>query len=235
MIDLLNNIILNAQPTTMFVICTMIVLLVILMPRAIKRLGIKKIAGVELHSQEEDYARQYEIGKEIIEIDTRLKETLWEYSEDLLMDFAEKSPLTCDAAIGHVLGGIFGHIRAHIMLNHLTDKLSVANEDKFVKKLTRNVRASLGDSKRSVYDECPCRHEMEVLEVSRYRPVIDQWIADARTMVTAACKEKIDVYTQAMLDSRSDYWKAVFKKCIEKNEGYIEALRARRRNARCED
>lgn len=239
MIELLNNVLLNARPGTVLVICTTIILIVLLLPKAVRKLGIKKIAGMELHSQEEDHARQYEINKEVIEIDTRLKESLWEYTEDLLIDFAEGSPLTCDAAIGHVLGGIFGHIRAHIMLNHLTTKLAISNEDKFVKKLTRNVRSSLSDAKRSVYDGCPCRQEMQELDVSRYNNVIMRWLKDARMMVVASCEEKIALYESAVKDSRSDYWKGVFKKCIEKNEAYIESMLTRRvhrrRGDECED
>ena len=239
MIELLNNVLLNARPGTVLVICTTVILIVLLLPKALRKSGIKKIAGMELHSQEEDYARQYEINKEVIEIDTRLKESLWEYTEDLLMDFADRSTLTCDAAIGHVLGGIFNHMRAHIMLNHLTTKLAVSNEDKFIKKLTRNVRVSLSDAKRSVYEGCPCKQEMQELEVSRYNNVIMKWIKDARIMVVASCEEKIELYERAIKDSKSDYWKDVFRKCIEKNEMYIEDMTSRRSHGRrhdeCED
>lgn len=235
MVDLIGNIITNASTGTVLIICTMVVLLVILLPKAVRKLGIKKFAGIELNTQNDDYNLQHAVATDIMELDTTLKESLWEYTEDLLMDFAEQSPLTCDAAIGHVLGGIFGHMRAHIMLNHLTDKLAVRNEEQFVKKLTRNVRASLSDAKRSIYDECPCRNEMMELSVDRYRPVIDQWLNDARIMVIETCRAKIDVYRDALERVHGDYWKDVFRKCIEKNERYIDGLEERRSSRRRRD
>lgn len=239
MLDTVNNLILHAQPTTLIIVGGTVFGLLFMVPRVMTKLGVKKIAGIELNSQNEDYTLQYRVNEDVSELDTQLKESLWEYTEDLLMDFAETSPLNCDAAIGHVLGGIFGHIRAHIMMNHLVDKLAVKNEEAFVKKLTRNVRASISDAKRSVYEECPCKHEMEILNIDRYRPVIDQWMSDARIMVSQTCEAKIDVYKNALKGTRSEYWRDVFKSCIEKNEHYIKGLEerrpSRRRDERCED
>lgn len=224
MMDFLNNLITNSKPGTMIILFAFIVTMVLLLPRAVRKMGIRKLAGIELGSSTEDYTLQYNTSKAIDEVDTIMKERLWEYTEDLFMDYAESSTIKCEAIVSSILGGVFNKIRAVIMINHLVEKLAIANEEYFKKKLTRHARTSLHGTLHAIPEECANRADVSSIDATKYATLIDIWIAEARRVVINACRDKIEIYEKARDEVHSTYWKNAFDECISKNNEYIKGM-----------
>lgn len=217
----------SIPPLTLTLFVLLIVAVLIIMPRVLVRLGVQKIGGIELNVTH-DYETQYHTLREVDDIDARMKEDLWDWSEDLFLEAAEASPLTCDMAIGHVLGGIFSHIRNIIVINHLVDRLAVENEEEFYRRLKRGIRAVIKNTNtEAAAVNCPHIQDLEHLhDVNRYDSLIAAWLKGARESVIDSCKEKIEVYEAALRKTKTKYWKDVYNTCIEKNNEYIKGMRS---------
>ena len=224
MVDFLNNLVTNANPGTMIILFAFSVTMLLLLPRAVRKMGIRKLAGVEIHADTEDYTLQYNTSKDIDEVDTVMKERLWEYTEDLFMDYAESSTIKCEAIVNSILGGVFNKIRAVIMINHLVERLAVSNEEYLKKRLTRHARTSLNGTLHAVPASCVSKSELSSIDAAKYGSLIDTWIAEARRIVVAACRDKIEIYEKAIDEAHSIYWKNVFDECIAKNKEYIKGM-----------
>lgn len=224
MVDFLNNLVTNSKPGTMLILFAFIVTMLLMLPRVVKKMGIRKVAGIEIHGDTEDYTLQYNTSKAVDMIDADMKETVWEYTEDLFMDYAESSTIKCEAIVNSILGGVFNKIRAVIMLNHLVDKLAVTNEEYLKKRLTRHARTSLHGTLNAVPSDCMHTADLSAINVSKYAAIIDTWIAGARKIVIKSCRDKIEIYEKALDDVHSAYWKNVFVECIAKNNEYIKGM-----------
>ena len=58
MVDFLNNLVTNANPGTMIILFAFSVTMLLLLPRAVRKMGIRKLAGVEINADTEDYTLQ---------------------------------------------------------------------------------------------------------------------------------------------------------------------------------
>lgn len=194
-----------------------------LLPRMLKKLGVTKIGPVEMEQQNQTL--NYEVARQIEEIDINNREDIWDMTEELFGDVAMASTIPCQAAIGNIIGGIASPIRTMVMLNHIAPKLGKSHESALRAKINRGITRSLRENKGSALPhECPVYGDVSQLSPDKYADLITAWIEAARAIAAKACKKKIDLYINTLEGITDDHWRKVYKTCIDKNEAYIEDM-----------
>lgn len=217
-----------AQMDSLSLLITFIGIMVIInfLPNFVKKMNITKLGSIEIEREQKYQSQNYEINRQIANIDIENRENLWDMTEDIFYVASESSKIGCEAIVGYILNGVASPLRNMIMLNHIASKLVLAEEEHLKAKIQRGIARSLKDSKKVEYGVgCPIEQKtIEKLSPEKYNLLIEDWILRARQITARACNEKIKVYEKALDNSTDKFWKNVYQTCIDKNKSYIRGL-----------
>lgn len=195
----------------------------VLLPKVVNEIGLKKIGPIQL--EQENQTLNHLTNKRIEELDIENRENLWTMTEDFLADIAMKSQIACSAMVDSILQVISSPIRTMVLLNHIAPKLTMENHGELVKKLKRNLSKSIRDIKNtSLPNSCPAINSISEINPERYSDMIESWILLARDVTVKSCFQKIQIYEEALSNTKDKHWKKVFETCISKNISYIEGM-----------
>ncbi len=194
-----------------------------ILPNTIKKLGISRLGPLEMEHRHQ--TQNYEVAKKIDDIDRENRENLWEMTEDVFSRLADASAIRCDAVVGYILQGVSSPIRTMVMLNHIAPKLVKDKEDITVSRIKRGILKSIRTTKRLATAEgCPVFSDVDAIDINRYDEVVHEWIRMARFITSSACKNKVEVYSAAIDETKDKFWKNVYITCIKKNKLYIQGM-----------
>lgn len=213
----------NISDFGLIVIIVGILLVLYVLPNTIRRLGVVRLGPLEMEHRHQ--SQNYEVNRKVDEIDIANRERLWEMTEDIFDIAASSSKIRCEAVVGYILDGIAGPIRNLVMINHISSKLLIAEEDNLRSRIGRGVARAMRDTKKINYGNgCPIQDDIRSLELDGYTYLIDDWIARARSITAKSCRDKIRVYETALEDTKDRHWIRVYQNCIVKNQGYIRGM-----------
>ena len=213
----------NLDPWSIAMLAVVIAVVLILLPKAVNEIGIKKLGPIQL--EQENQTLNYLTNKQVESIDIQNRENLWDATEEFIAQCAMESKISCVAAVNSILQTVMGPIKTMVLLNHIAAKLVKDNEPDLIKKLSRSVTKSFREFKNMALPS-GCPSSTEILEVTpeKYEQFFPMWIQIAREITVKACFEKIHIYEQALERTKDKHWKAVFQDCISKNISYIEGM-----------
>lgn len=213
----------NASDLVVVAIITGILLALYALPNTIRQLGVVRLGPIEMEHRHQ--SQNYEVNRQINEIDISNRERLWDMTEDIFDIDASSSKIRCEALVGYILDGVSTPIRNMVMINHIASKLVIYEEDELRSRIGRGAARVMRDTKRlGLGNGCPVQDDVQSLEQYGYSLLVDDWLERARSITARACCDKIRVYETALADTRDKYWTRVYKDCIAKNKGYIRGM-----------
>ena len=213
----------NLDPWTVIMLSVLVATILILLPKAVNDMGIKKLGPIQL--EQENQTLNYLTNKQIEAIDIQNRENLWDATEEFIAQCAMDSKISCVAAVNAILQTIMSPIKTMVLLNHIAGKLVKENEEDLIKKLMRSVTKSFREFKNMALPAgCPASNEVAATTYTKYEQFFPMWIQIAREITVKACFEKIHIYEQALGRTKDKHWKSVFEDCINKNISYIEGM-----------
>ena len=213
----------NLDPWTVVMLSVLVATILILLPKAVNDMGIKKLGPIQL--EQENQTLNYLTNKQIEEIDIQNRENLWDATEEFIAQCAMESKIGCVAAVNAILQTIMSPIKTMVLLDRIAGKLIKENEEDLTKKLSRAVTKSFREFRHmALPTDCPARNEVAAISPTKYEQFFPEWIQLARDITVKACFQKIHVYEQALEHTKDKHWKSVFQDCISKNIAYIEGM-----------
>lgn len=223
MTDQFELIISNISPAVIALLVLLVVVVLWMLPKAIKEMGIKKIGPIQLEQQ--NLTLNHITATRIEEVDIENKENLWEMTEEYSAKIALQSEIACSCAISAILSAVTTPLQTMILLNHIAPKLVKDHEEELLAKLNRSVFKSYREfSGLGLPNACPAQESLSGMSPEKNSSFFPEWIALARDITARACFKKIKIYEEAIEGSQSEHWKDIFKKCLEKNTAYMEGM-----------
>ena len=223
MTDQFELIISNISPAVIALLVVLVVVVLWMLPKAIKEMGIKKIGPIQLEQQ--NLTLNHITATRIEEVDIENKENLWEMTEEYSAKIALQSKIACSCAVSAILSAVTTPLQTMILLNHIAPKLVKDHEEELLAKLNRSVFKSYKEfSVLGLPNACPAQESLSGMSPEKNSSFFPEWIALARDITARACFKKIKIYEEAIEGSQSDHWKDIFKKCLEKNTAYMEGM-----------
>ena len=213
----------NLDPLTVAFLVVGIVAILAMVPKIINDAGIKKIGPIQI--EQENQTLNFLTNKRIEEIDIENRENLWEATEDYIALCAINSKIACYYTVNSILAALSSPIKTMVLLNHIAPKLVAQNETQLIEKLSRSVTKSIRELKNTVHPEgCPTVSDTVNLSAENYAKFFPAWIKIARDITVKACYEKVQVYNEALSQTKDSHWIKIFKSCRDKNIAYIEGM-----------
>ena len=213
----------NISPAVVALLVVLVIVILRMLPKAIKEIGIKKIGPIQLEQQ--NLTLNHITATRIEEVDIENKENLWEMTEEFSAKIALQSKVSCSCAVSAVLSAVVTPLQTMILLNHLAPKLTQDHEEELLAKLGRSVFKSYKDfSVLSLPNSCPAQESLLGISPENNSQFFPEWISLARDITARSCFKKIKIYEEAIEGSQSQHWKDIFKKCLEKNTAYMEGM-----------
>ena len=223
MTDQFELIISNISPAVIALLVVLVVVVLWMLPKAIKEMGIKKIGPIQLEQQ--NLTLNHITATRIEEVDIENKENLWEMTEEYCAKIAIQSKIACSCAVSAILSAVVTPLQTMILLNHIAPKLTKEHEEELLAKLGRSVfKAYKEFSVAALPNACPAKESIIGISPENNSQFFPEWIALARDITARACFKKIKIYEEAIEGSQSEHWKDIFKKCLEKNTAYMEGM-----------
>ena len=213
----------NISPAVVFLLILLVVVVLRMLPKAIKEIGIKKIGPIQLEQQ--NLTLNHITATRIEEVDIENKENLWEMTEEYSAKIALQSQVSCSCAVAAILSAVITPLQTMILLNHIAPKLVKEHEEELIAKLNRSIFKSYRDfSVQVLPSACPAQESLSEISPEKNASFVPEWIALARDITARACFKKIKIYEEAIEGSHSQHWKDIFQKCLEKNTAYMEGM-----------
>lgn len=223
MSEQLQVVISNISPIVVAILAVLIVVVLYRLPKAIKEIGIKKIGPIQLEQQ--NLTLNHITATRIEEVDIENKENLWEMTEEFSAKIALQSKVSCSSAVAAVLAAVITPLQTMILLNHIAPKLVKEQEAELLAKLNRSIFKSYREfSVLGLPQTCPAQESLSEISPENSCSFFPEWITLARDITARACFKKIKIYEEAIEGSRSEHWRNIFKKCLEKNTAYMEGM-----------
>lgn len=226
MVGVINS--LSVVPLSHLLVFTVFLTLVIMvLPRVLRRLGLSKIGSVEFHhgSSGSSVLLLFPLIDRLHDIDSDFRVSLWSMTDGLFDDIANNSDFRCSVCISHVLLALSDYVRSLILLGVTYQTLIPDDESHLVDKLrmgvTRGVRRS-----REIHlpDMCPVKADLDKVCLDRYEWVVRDWIVRARSLALRSLRDRALVIGSFLSSCSDPDVKTVIQGMLATDEKFIKSL-----------
>lgn len=226
MVDFISA--LSAVPLSHLLVVAVLMFLVLMgLPRMLRRLGLSKIGSVEFLKESSDSSvlQLFQLTDRLQVIDSEFKVALWSMTDGLFDDIANNSDFNCSVCISHVLFSISDYVRSLILLGVTYQSLTTVEESHLLDRLrigvTRGVRRS-----REIHlpSMCPVKGDLDKVSLSRYDWVIKDWVVKARALASHSLRDRIQVVESACSVCIDPYTKSIMQGMLASDEKLCKSL-----------